>query len=120
MSKFTRFVDRSPEMLTLEDVRTYQVDLASKGVAWASLNQTVRRCGSSMASRSGSRRSPNGLLALASRGVCRVVLSAGEVVRFLEAVHGLKARAALTIAYAAGCACWRSPASGWPTSTVAG
>ncbi|MCS3742077.1 site-specific recombinase XerC [Rhizobium sp. BK176] len=31
-----------------------------------------------------------------------VVLSTNEVVRFLEAVPGLKARAALTIAYAAG------------------
>ena len=30
-----------PETLTLENVRTYQVHLASKCVAWASLNQTA-------------------------------------------------------------------------------
>ena len=41
VSKFSRFFGRSPETLTLEDVRTFQVHLASKGVAWASLNQTV-------------------------------------------------------------------------------
>ena len=41
VSKFSRFFGRSPEALMLEDVRTYQVHLASKGVAWASLNQTV-------------------------------------------------------------------------------
>jgi site-specific recombinase XerD len=71
VSKFSRFFGRSPETLTLEDVRTYQVHLASKGVAWASLNQTVRRCGSSMASRSGWRRFPSGSLTPASRGGCR-------------------------------------------------
>ena len=50
VSKFSRFFGRSPETLTLEDVRTYQVHLASKGVAWASLNQTVAALRSSMAS----------------------------------------------------------------------
>ncbi len=41
VAKFSRFFGRSPNMLTLEDVRTFQVHLASKGVAWASLKQTV-------------------------------------------------------------------------------
>jgi integrase/recombinase XerD len=41
VAKFSRFFGRSPDKLTLEDVRTFQVHLASKGVAWASLNQTV-------------------------------------------------------------------------------
>ncbi len=41
VSKFSRFFGRSPDTLTLEDVRTFQVHLASKRVAWASLNQTV-------------------------------------------------------------------------------
>ena len=48
-----------------------------------------------------------------------VVLGADEVVRFLEAVPSLKARAALTTAYAAGCVHPRLPASRWPTSTAA-
>jgi site-specific recombinase XerD len=41
VAKFSRFFGRSPDHLTVEDVRTYQVHLASKGVAWSSLNQTV-------------------------------------------------------------------------------
>ncbi len=41
VSKFSRFFGQSPDRLTLEDVRTFQVHLASKSVAWASLNQTV-------------------------------------------------------------------------------
>jgi integrase/recombinase XerD len=35
VSKFSRFFGRSPDTPTLEDVRTFQVHLASKGVAWA-------------------------------------------------------------------------------------
>ena len=34
VAKFSRFFGRSPDTLTLEDVRTFQVYLASKGVAW--------------------------------------------------------------------------------------
>ena len=41
VSKFSRYFGRSPDRLGLEDVRAYQVHLASKGVAWASLNQAV-------------------------------------------------------------------------------
>ena len=41
VSRFSRYFGRSPDRLGLEDVRAYQVHLASKGVAWASLNQTV-------------------------------------------------------------------------------
>jgi site-specific recombinase XerD len=41
VAKFSRFFGRSPDKLTLEDVRTYQIHLASKGTSWTSLNQTV-------------------------------------------------------------------------------
>jgi integrase/recombinase XerD len=41
VAKFSRFFGKSPERLDLEDVRTYQVHLASQGIAWATLNQTV-------------------------------------------------------------------------------
>ena len=71
VSKFSRFFGRSPETLTLEDVRTFQVHLASKGVAWASLNQTVAALRFSTVSRSGWRTFPSGSPMPASRGVCR-------------------------------------------------
>ncbi len=41
VSKFSQHFRRSPDRLGLEEVRAYQVHLASKGVAWASLNQVV-------------------------------------------------------------------------------
>jgi site-specific recombinase XerD len=85
VSKFSRHFHRSPDRLGLEDVRAYQVHLASNGVAWASLNQIV--CAlrffygvtmgeETIAERIAYAREPRKL---------PVVLSADEVVRFLEA-----------------------------------
>ena len=41
VSKFSRFFGRSPDQLTLEDVRTFQVHLVAKGISWPGLNQIV-------------------------------------------------------------------------------
>ncbi len=100
VSKFSRLFGRSPETLTLEDVRTYsgpptyQVHLVSKGVAWASLNQTV-------AAPRFFRGVPLGMAEIPERiAYAREprrptgMLSADEVVRSLEAVPSLKARGA--------------------------
>ena len=92
----------SPETLTLEDVRTYQVHLASKGVAWASLNQTVAALRFFYGITLGMVEVPERIAYAREPRRLPVVLSADEVVRFLEAVPSLKARAALTTAYAAG------------------
>lgn len=102
ISKFSRFFGRSPDQLTLEDVRTFQVHLVAKGISWPGLNQivcalrffygvTLRR--DEIPERIAYARQPRKL---------PEVLSAGEVVRFLEAVPSLRTRVALTTAYAAG------------------
>ncbi len=39
--KFSTYFGKSPDLLGPEDVRTYQVHLVGKGVAWATLNQVV-------------------------------------------------------------------------------
>ena len=102
VSKFSRFFGRSPDQLTLEDVRTFQVHLVAKGISWPGLNQivcaqrffygvTLRR--DEIPERISYARQPRKL---------PEVLSAGEVVRFLEAVPSLRTRVALTTAYAAG------------------
>ena len=102
VAKFGRFFGRSPDRLDLEDVRTFQVHLVAGGISWPALNQTV--CAlrflygvtlkqADLPERIPYAREPQKL---------PVVLSADEVVRFLEAVPSLKARAALTTAYAAG------------------
>jgi site-specific recombinase XerD len=41
VSKFSRYFDRSPDLLGLEDVRAFQVHLVSTKISWPALNQTV-------------------------------------------------------------------------------
>jgi site-specific recombinase XerD len=102
VKRFSQYHGRSPDRLGLEDVRAFQVYLVSQGVSWGALNQTV--CAlrffygvtldrAEIPERIAYARTPRKLPA---------ILSADEVVRFLEAVSSLKARAALTTAYAAG------------------
>ena len=102
VKRFSQFHGRSPDLLGLEDVRAFQVYLVSRGVSWGALNQTVCAlrffCGVTLdcaviPERISYARTPRKL---------PEILSANEVVRFLEAVPSLKARSALTTAYAAG------------------
>ena len=43
VSKFSRFFQRSPDHLDLDDVRTWQVHLVSQGISWASPSPIVSR-----------------------------------------------------------------------------
>ena len=100
VAKFSRFFGKSPERLELEDVRTYQVHLASQGIAWATLNQTALRFFYGVTL--GRPEIPERIAYAREPRRLPVVLSADEVVRFLEAVPSLKSRTALTTAYATG------------------
>ena len=102
VARFSRFFGRSPDRLTLEDVRTFQVHLASKGVAWASLNQTVAALRFLSGVTLGMAEIPERIACAREPRRLPVVLSADEVAPLLEAVPSLKVRAALTTAYAAG------------------
>jgi integrase/recombinase XerD len=102
VAKFSRFFGKSPERLDLEDVRTYQVHLASQGIAWATLNQTVAALRFFYGVTLGRPEIPERIAYAREPRRLPVVLSADEVVRFLEAVPSLKSRTALTTAYAAG------------------
>lgn len=102
VTKFSRYFGRSPDRLGLEDVRAFQVHLVSQGVSWPALNQTVcalRFFYGVMLDRG---EIPERIVYARTPRKLPVILSADEVVRFLEAVPSLKARAALTTAYAAG------------------
>src|SRR3978361_245132 len=115
VAKFGRFFGRSPARLGLEEVRAFQVHLVAGGISWPALNQTV--CAlrflygvtlkqADLPERIPYARTPRKL---------PVVLSADEVVAFLEAGPCLKARAALTTAYTAGRRAfgkWPGPAYG--------
>ena len=41
VAKFSRYFNRSPDRLGLEEVRAFQVHLVSTGISWGALNQTV-------------------------------------------------------------------------------
>src|SRR3979490_645345 len=101
VAKFSRYFGCSPD-LGLEDVRAFQVHLVANGISWPALNQTVCALRFFYGVTLGHGEIPERLpYARAARNL-PVVLSADEVVRFLEAVPSLKTRAALTTAYAAG------------------
>ena len=102
VTKFSAYFGGSPDQLTLEDVRTYQVHLASRGIAWATLNQVVCALRFFYGVTLGAAEVPERIPYARRPGRLPLVLSPDEVVRFLEAVPSLKCRTALTTAYAAG------------------
>jgi site-specific recombinase XerD len=102
VTKFSRYFGRSPERLDLEDVRAFQVHLVSNGISWPGLNQTVCALRFFYGVTLGHGEIPERIPYAREPRKLPLVLSADEVVRFLEAVPSLKTRAALTTAYAAG------------------
>lgn len=102
VTKFSRHFGRSPDRLGLEEVRAFQVHLASLGVSWGSLNQTVCALRFFFGVTLGEATIPERIAYAREPRKLPTVLSAEEVVQFLEAVSSLKARVALTTAYAAG------------------
>ena len=102
VAKFSRYFGRSPDQLGLEEIRTYQVHLVAKGISWPALNQTVCALRFFYGVTLGRAELPERIPQAREPRKLPVVLSADEVVRFLEAVPGLKSRTALTTAYAAG------------------
>ncbi len=120
VAKFSRFLGRSPDRLTLEGVRTFHVHLASKGVAWASLNRTVAALQFFYGVTPGMAEVPERIAYAREPRRLPVVLSADEVVRFLEAVPSLNARAPVTAAYAAGLRVSEVTGLRSPMSTAAG
>ena len=102
VSKFSRYFGKSPERLSLEDLRAFQVHLVSTGISWPGLNQIVCALRFFYGVTLGEAAVPERIPYAREPRKLPIVLSADEVVRFLEAVSSLKSRAALTTAYAAG------------------
>src|SRR3954447_2901971 len=102
VSKFSRYFDRSPDKLTLDDLHAFQVHLVSTGISWPGLNQIVCALRFFYGVTLGEATVPERIPYAREPRKLPVVLSADEVVQFLEAVSSLKSRAALTTAYAAG------------------
>ncbi|MGS5046749.1 MULTISPECIES: tyrosine-type recombinase/integrase [unclassified Mameliella] len=102
VSKFSRYFGCSPDRLGAEDVRAFQVHLVANGISWSSLNQTVCALRFFYGVTLGHAETPERIAYARTPRKLPDVLSADEVVRFLEAVPSLKTRTALTASYAAG------------------
>src|SRR5271163_697031 len=94
VEKLSRYFGRSPDRLSLEDVRAFQVHLASQGNAWSTANQTVCALRFFYGVTLGRERMPKHLAYAHEPSKLPVVLSAGEVARFLAAVPSVRSRAA--------------------------
>jgi hypothetical protein len=102
VSKLSRYFGRSPDCLELEDIRAFQVHLVAIGISWPALNQIVCALRFFYGVTLGHDAIPERITYARQPSKLPVVLSADEVVRFLEAIPSLKSRTALTTVYAAG------------------
>jgi len=102
VKNLTRFLGRSPDTATAEDLRRYQLHLVDNGISSISLNATITALrfffqntldrGNAMAKMS----------AVREPRTLPVVLSREEVTRLIESAGNLKYQAALSVAYGAG------------------
>jgi integrase/recombinase XerD len=102
VAKFSRHFARSPARLGLEHVRAYQVHLAAQKRSWSHINQASCALRFFYGVTLGRSEVLAGIVSAREPQKLPVVLSADEIVQFLEAVPGLRNRAALTTAYGAG------------------
>ena len=86
VSKFSRYFGRSPDKLTLDDVHAFQVHLVSTGISWPGLNQIVCALRFFYGITLGEAAVPERIPYAREPRKLPIVLSADEVVRFLEAV----------------------------------
>jgi len=99
---FTVFLGRSPDQASAEDLRHYQLHLASCGVSVPSQNATVTALRFFFTVTLGRSDVTDRMPFVREPRKLPVVLSLQEVARFLDAAPGLKYKAALSVAYGAG------------------
>jgi site-specific recombinase XerD len=102
VAKLSRFFGRSPDRLTLEDVRSFQVHLIRQDVSWSLLNQTVAALRFFYGVTLGWPDLPDRIPYAREPRTLPTILSSAEVARLLEAVPDFKCRIALATAYGAG------------------
>ncbi len=102
VAKFSRFFGCSPDRLGIEEVRAYQLHLAGLGWSWSHINQVSCALRFFFGVTLGWPQAFDRIISAKEPKKLPVVLSGEEIVRFLQAVPGLRNRAALTTAYGAG------------------
>ena len=102
VKRLTRFLGRSPDTASAEELRRFQLHLASSGVSAITINTPI--VGLRFFFETTLER-PEAMKRMSSVHVARklpTVLSAEEVTRLLKAAPGIKYQAALSVAYGAG------------------
>jgi site-specific recombinase XerD len=102
VKNFAAFLGRSPDTASFEDVRRYQLHLASSGVSVPTLNQAVSTLRFFFRVTLKRYEIVEHTHVIHEPRKLPVVLSPEEVARLLDAAPGLKYKAALSVAYGAG------------------
>ena len=99
---FTVFLGRSPDRATIEDLRRFQHQMRMQGASAATMNAAVSALRFFFGTTLGRGDAEVGMTTVRLAQRLPVILSPEEVARLLEHAAGLKARAALSLAYGAG------------------
>jgi len=102
IKNFTAFLGRSPDTASFEDVRRYQLHLATSGAAAPTLNQSLSTLRFFFKVTLGRADIINHTQFVRTPRKLPVVLSPYEIARFLDAAPSLKYKTALSVAYGAG------------------
>jgi integrase/recombinase XerD len=102
VKNFAAFLGRSPDTSSFEDVRRYQLDLATSGAGVPTPNQSVSTLRFFFEITLGRADIVSHTQFIHVPRKRPVVLSPEEVARFLDAAPRLKYKAALSVAYGAG------------------
>jgi len=102
IKNFTAFLGRSPDTASFEDVRRYQLHLATSGAAAPTLNQSLSTLRFFFKVTLGRADIINHTQFVRTPRKLPVVLSPDEIARFLDAAPSLKYKTALSVAYGAG------------------
>ncbi len=99
---FTRFFGRAPDQADKEVLRRFQHHMRTQGASAASMNMAVSALRFFFGVTLGRGDAEVGMTTVRLPQRLAVILSPGEVARLLDHAPGLKARAALSLAYGAG------------------
>ena len=102
VANFSRHFGRSPDALGIEDVRAYQLHLVGQKRSWRHINQVTCALRFFYSVTLGRKDIIERIISAREPAKQPLVLSAEEIVRFLEAMLSLRDRVALTTAYASG------------------
>ena len=102
MKRFAGFLGRSPDTVSAEDLRGYQLHLVDHGISPISLNAAITGLKFLFATMLDHPELLNKIQAVHEPRKPPVILSLEEVGRLLAAVDNLKHQTALAVAYGAG------------------